>query len=279
MYAIVNAVTAKDGSLVFGGSTLQYYSSPIDGPYQPPTSPSQPPHVFIAKLAVAVPSPRLDSVVNAASFAALPLAANEAIVLTGDGFGADPQVLVDGQPIAVLNSSTRRITAVLPPDFTLNGASQVAVSSAGVLTNPILMPDKPGAPGIFSVDGSGVGQGYILNADGTPNSPSNPAAVGSVITIFATGPGPITMAGPFAVTQVVPAVFIDGFYANGVAARIGPVAGLPGNVYQLSVIIPDPSQFANINPNLTGFRMPPQVSVQMLIGDVYSQQGIALSVK
>jgi hypothetical protein len=45
------------------------------------------------------------------------------------------------------------------------------------------------------------------------------------------------------------------------------------------VIIPDPSKFVNINPNLAGFRMPPQVSVQILIGDVYSQQGIALSVK
>jgi len=64
-----------------------------------------------------------------------------------------------------------------------------------------------------------------------------------------------------------------------VDARFGPVEGLPGNVYQLRVIVPDPSQYANINPNLAGFRMPPQVSVQMLIGDVYSQQGIALSVK
>jgi len=64
-----------------------------------------------------------------------------------------------------------------------------------------------------------------------------------------------------------------------VDARIGPVAGLPGDVYQLRVIVPDPSQFADINPYLAGFKMPPLVSVQMLIGDVYSQQGIALSVK
>jgi uncharacterized protein (TIGR03437 family) len=188
-------------------------------------------------------------------------------------------VLVDGQPITVLNTSAQSITAVLPPDFTSTGASQVSVSSGGVLTNPVLIPDKAGAPGIFSVDGSGVGQGYILNSDGTPNSPLNPTPMGSIVTIFATGPGPITMAGPFAVTQTVPAVFIDGFYADGVDAHFGPVAGLPGSVYQLRVIVPDPSQYANINPNLAGFKMPPQVSVQMLIGDVYSQQGISLCVK
>jgi uncharacterized protein (TIGR03437 family) len=278
-FSVLNALTAKDGSLVFGGSTLPAYAGPIDGPYYPPMAPGPPPHVFVAKLAVQVPSPRLDTVVNAASFAALPLAANEAIVLRGDGFGANPQVLVDGQPAAVLSSSAQSILAVLPADFKPDGASQVAVSSGGVLTNPILMPDKPGAPGIFSVDGSGVGQGYILNADGTQNGASNPAATGSIITIFATGPGPVTMAGPYAVTQVVPAVFIDGFYANGVDARLGAVPGLPGDVYQLRVTIPDPSQFADINPNLSAFRLPPQVSVQMLIGDVYSQQGIALWVK
>jgi uncharacterized protein (TIGR03437 family) len=278
-FSILNAMTAKDGSLVFGGSPLQYYSIPFDGPYQPQSGPAQPPHVFVARLDLSVPSPRLDSVANAASFASVPLTANEAIVLTGDGFGADAQVLVDGQPVTVLSSSAKSITAVLPADFKSDGASQVAVSSGGTLTNSILAPDKPGAPGIFSVDGSGVGQGYILNADGTLNSPSNPTAMGSVISIFATGPGPITISGPFAVTQVVPAVFIDGFYADGVDARLGPVDGLPGNVYQLRVIVPDPSRYANVNPNLAGFKMPPQVSVQMLIGDVYSQQGIALSVK
>src|SRR5258708_7626075 len=76
-FSILNAVIPKDGSLVFGGSTPQYYSSPYDGPYLPPAGTSQPPHVFVAKLAVEVPSPRLDSVAAGASLADLPQSARD----------------------------------------------------------------------------------------------------------------------------------------------------------------------------------------------------------
>jgi hypothetical protein len=41
-----------------------------------------------------------------------------------------------------------------------------------------------------------------------------------------------------------------------VSAIIGPVHRLPGNVYQLKIIVPDPASFANLNPNLTNFKFP-----------------------
>ena len=47
-------------------------------------------------------------------------------------------------------------------------------------------------PGIFRLDSEGFGQGAILNQDGTVNSKKNPARRGSVISIFATGTGPLT---------------------------------------------------------------------------------------
>jgi len=106
---------------------------------------------------------------------------------------------------------------------------------------------------------------------------------------FTTGVGTLTLDGPFAVTALAPAVFIDGFYANGIAAIIGPVAGLPGVVYQLSVFVPDPAKLANQNPNLVDFKMPPQVGVRLVMGPVtpgnpdnsamVSQPGIVLNVK
>jgi hypothetical protein len=44
-------------------------------------------------------------------------------------------------------------------------------------------------------------------------------------------------------------VFIDRIYCNGVAAIAGPVSGLPGNVYQITVYVPDPAVvFAGRNP-------------------------------
>jgi hypothetical protein len=58
----------------------------------------------------------------------------------------------------------------------------------------------------------------------------NPAATGSAITMYAVGEGPFTLSNGYVVTTETPAVFIDGFYCNGIAAIAAPVNGLPGNV-------------------------------------------------
>ncbi|MEP6535899.1 MAG: hypothetical protein ABJF23_11310, partial [Bryobacteraceae bacterium] len=85
------------------------------------------------------------------------------------------------------------------------------------------------------------------------------------------------------------AVFISGLYARGIAAVNGPVDGLPGNVYQLSVYVPDPVSLAIQNPNFTGFKFPPQVGIKLVLGTVnssnfdnsamVSQSGIILNLK
>ncbi len=94
----------------------------------------------------------------------------------------------------------------------------------------IAVPGAPAWPGIFSVDGSGAGQGYILNKDGTLNSPGNPASAGDPITICATGVGGMIFNNGYAVTNSAVNVFVGGVYALGIAAVLGPVPGLPGNV-------------------------------------------------
>ena len=43
--------------------------------------------------------------------------------------------------------------------------------------------------GVLSADGSGQGQAYARNDDGTLNSPDNPAKAGSLVTYYATGLG------------------------------------------------------------------------------------------
>jgi uncharacterized protein (TIGR03437 family) len=43
--------------------------------------------------------------------------------------------------------------------------------------------------GVFSFGPNGTGQAAIINQDGTVNSASNPAARGSVVSIYATGGG------------------------------------------------------------------------------------------
>ena len=128
-------------------------------------------------------------------------------------------------------------------------------------SRPLARGPATTAPGIYTVDGSGGRQGYILNSDGTLNSLTNPAATGSAITILIAGVGQYTLTDGYAVTPQPPAVFIDGFYCNGIAAKVGPVDGLPGNVFQLSVSVPDPVVLAQNNPDLKNFRFPPQSAV------------------
>ncbi len=74
-------------------------------------------------------------------------------------------------------------------------------------------------------------------------------------------------------------VDIGGFYADGIAASLGPVAGLPGPVYQISVYVPQPSDFAASNPYYQNFVMPPTVAVSLEVNGARSQAGLALSVK
>ncbi len=120
------------------------------------------------------------------------------------------------------------------------------------------------------------GQGYILNKDGKLNTPANPAAPGDRNTIFATGVGPVSFTQCCAVAQYPVNVFIDGFYCDGVAAIMGPVNGLPGSVYQITVYVPSPAVlFPSGNP---GFAFPALSGVVMQIDGVSSQIGIAISI-
>jgi uncharacterized protein (TIGR03437 family) len=65
------------------------------------------------------------------------------------------------------------------------------------------------APAFFTTSGDGRGQIAAINQDGTINSPANPAARGSVITLFGTGQG------------VVPNHPADGAPAQGVLPTTG----------------------------------------------------------
>src|SRR5579883_344277 len=281
-------VVDSDGNLLVAGSTLALGGIFVGGdPGQSFTSGG----IIVANKIALEPAPalRLDTVQNLASRMAAPLAPGETIVAAGSGFGTDAQIVLDGVPLKALQVSPSSVVAEVPGDAKISGAFVAQVSTGGNLSNTVLLPAAPASPGIYSVDGSGFGQGYILNADGTRNSPENPASTGSAITIYATGVGSYSLAGPYAVTDQVPAVFVDGFYANGIAATVGPVSGIPGDVYQIRVYVPDPSQYADQNPNLLNFKMPPQVRVTLVMGPVNSlnfsnslstsQSGLVLNVK
>jgi uncharacterized protein (TIGR03437 family) len=271
-FYIRSVAIAPDGEILFGGSTTQtpYFSND----YLAPLDSSQ---AFLVRVETSTAAlPRIDSVVSAASRLAMPLSPGGVIEVRGVAFGSDATLLLNGNTLPLISQSSTSLTAAVPTDF--SGSSAAIEVDAGGGRATILMPGAPAAPAIFSVDGSGTGQGYILNKDGTLNSTDNPAVEGDQITVFATGVGSMTFDHGYAVTDAPVYVLVDGFLAPGIAAVLGPVAGLPGNVYQISVYVPRPSDLAGSNPYLQGFVMPPMVAVTLKVNGVYSQAGLVLHV-
>lgn len=280
-FAVLAAVPDGGGNVLLAGSTLSTGVSFVAGG-NAASSPAS--TLVVANKIALVPAPpvRLDSVQNYASHIAGPLAPGEPILAVGSGFGNGAQIVLDGSPLATVSASDTSVAAVLPDTAASSGVHTIQVSNNGSLSNSIYAPAATASPGIYTVDGSGVRQGYILNSDGSLNSPTNPAATGSAITIFIAGEGQYSLTDGYAVTPQPPAVFIDGVYCNGIAARAGPVDGFPGNVFQLSVFVPDPLVLAQNNPGLKNFRFPPQSSIQVWMGPTsspaLSQSGVLINI-
>jgi len=161
------------------------------------------------------PPAAITSVLNGASGATGAIAPGEVISVTGITIGPSPVV---NNTIPTSGAVTRTLAGVsvtfnygtgnsivIPAPILSAGASQTNVvapfglsgfSSTNIVVNyqgqqlTTTVPVVFTAPGIFTANSSGSGQASAFNADNTANSSTNPAIVGSVITILATGAGP-----------------------------------------------------------------------------------------
>jgi uncharacterized protein (TIGR03437 family) len=233
---------------------------------------------FLAKLetmpAVTGAAPQIlpDCVVNAASYVGGGVAPGEMVTLFGSGLGPPdlvPLSLTDGRTLAATLAGTRiwfngvaaplmyvsdqQSSAIVPYEVAGLVSVDLQVEYNGVRSDPVTLPVLASRPGIFSVDASGLGQGAILNEDGTLNSPSNPARRGSTISVFGTGGGeaaPGVVDGQI-LDDVLPtaslpvSVFFDvGLGDNGPSAQQGEVlyaggsAGSVAGLLQVNVRVP-----------------------------------------
>ncbi len=166
-----------------------------------------------------IPTPLIETVVNAATFRTGPLVAGSLASVMGTRLaGGSVTVTFDGVPARLLYTSDGQINLQAPPELGAKTAAQVVVTVNGIASPPYPVTLAPIAPGIFGV----------LNQDGTLNTTANPAPVGTILQIFATGlPAPQAAA---ITAKIHDRIITAPHYA-------GPAPGLPG-VQQVNAAVP-----------------------------------------
>jgi uncharacterized protein (TIGR03437 family) len=247
-------------------------------------------------LVITAPLPTVTQISNAASYTSGAISPGEVITIFGTAIGpttpvqltltgtgtvsnniGNVQVLVNGIACPLIYVSSTQVSAVVPYAISIFQTAQVYVTFLGQSSNAIQETVATTAPGIFTANSSGTGPGAILNQNSSVNSPSNPAAKGSVVTLYLTGEGQTSPAGitgsvtqalaapPYTPSPLLPvAVLIDGIPAAIQFA--GEAPGIVAGVMQVNVTIPPTTP--------TGAQ-----SVQVSIGGRPTQTGVTVSVQ
>ena len=185
--------------------------------------------------------------------ATLPIAPGEIVVIFGTGLGpqtmtaatpsktsyptqvAGTTVSFNGVPAPILYTSATAVSAIVPYEVYGQMSVPVTVTYQGnMYTTVSPLPVAASSPGIFTADSSGSGQAEAFNQDGTANSVSNPAALGSVVTFYGTGEGlttPVPTDGQINVYPNLPSpVQPASVTVNGVPASLDYLGAAPGQV-------------------------------------------------
>jgi uncharacterized protein (TIGR03437 family) len=136
------------------------------------------------------------------------------------------------------------VNAIVPYEVGTSSAATIQVTLNGVTSGTWGVPVVSSAPAPFTLTGSGVGAAAVLNQDNSVNGPSNPAARGTVIQIFATGAGltsPPSITGSVSQSAAYLPVIPIGVQIGGVAADVqfeGLAPDMVSGLLQVNVTIP-----------------------------------------
>jgi adhesin/invasin len=204
-------------------------------------------------------------VVNAASYAAqAPLAPGTLISVFGSKLAQNQagvttlplpmnlggsSMLIAGVGAPLLFSSDGQINALIPYGIQVNAGQQIVISRGSSLSVAQSLTMAAAAPGVFTTDGSGKGQGhiYVAHTDFTQTlaDAGHPATAGDYIVIYCTGLGEVTPSvavgtpAPFDhLTSTVNPVTVT---IGGVAAEVQFAGLTPGfaGLYQVNAMVPD----------------------------------------
>lgn len=216
---------------------------------------------------VTPPGPTIQTVLNAASFAApgatLRLAPGEIISVFGSGLGPStalmatptnnafpttlgtPAALVEFElapntwtPSPLIFVQANQINAQTPFAMTPATGLRMRVTYNNLASTPVTFDAVAADPGLFTIDSSGKGQAAALNyATATQayslNSSSNPVTKGDVLVLYLTGGGAITPApnpeGQLSGTNPLPALAgTASVTIGGEAASVISATAVPG---------------------------------------------------
>ena len=239
----------------------------------------------------AVP-PVLGAVVNGASMRRGPLAPGEIIAVFGSGIGPAPaslaldsdgkvstslggtQLLINGLPAPLIYASVGQLTAVVPYEAGTSGTATIQTVSNGLKSDIWEVSLAPSAPGILTLDATGVGRAAALNEGYSVNEPSNPVPRGTIVQIYATGEG-----------ELSPPGVTGGITADGDLKK--PVLDVSVTIGGVNA----PVQFAGAAPELIAGVLAvnalvpqevppgPEVPISISIGGVASQRAVTIAVK
>lgn len=186
---------------------------------------------------------------------------------------AGTQVLIEGVAAPLVYVSATQISAIVPASVAGRTTARLQVIANGVSSEVLTLPVAPAAPGVFTTNFSGRGQGALLNQDNSVNSTARPAARGEVVQIYATGFGLLSMAppdgaiatGPISIASTNLSVTIGGVPATVLYAGAAP--GLVAGVVQINVLVPPTAPAGSA------------VDLRITLDGVPSASGVTLSVR
>lgn len=239
------------------------------------------------------PAPFNNGVANVASELDGPVAPGEMVVIYGNGVGpsttalyqitpagfldtltGNTTVTFDGIPAPVYYALAGQTVAIVPYSVAGQTSTQMVVTFSGVSSAPMKVAVAPSAPGLFSANQSGTGNGSIVNADGTVNTPANPAVRGSYVSLYGTGEGQTNPRG------------VDGRFANSVYPKpvlpvkvsIGGVDATAGILYMGGAPTAVAGEFQLVVTVPTSVPAG-AVPVVVTVGSASSQAGLTVSLK
>jgi len=231
--------------------------------------------------------PSITTVSNAASYAAGGIAPGEIVYIAGSiapgvsgvisasgSFGtqlAGASIQFNGVAAPLIYVSAAAAAAIVP--YEVSGpTAQVTVTYQGQTSAPFQVPVLASIPGLFTANSSGTGEVAALNQDSSINSSSNPAAPGSIVTLFATGEGqtsPAGVDGKLAAAPLPKPLLPVSVTMGSIGAYVAYAGGAPGEVAGVMQVN------AQLPAGVTG----PAVPVLLIVGSATSQIGATIAVQ